>query len=313
MLRDTLNLNLLRSLSVLLELRNLTAAAKTLGLTQSAMSRQLAQLRKHLGDPLLVREGQRYLLTTHAQTLRGPLKAVLTTMDSVLDAPSFEPAQCTRQFVLCGSHYIALHMLPDLADRIARLAPRARLAMRPWEPDHYRLLADEGVDIVPTIADILPDNLHGRAMGEDKPVCLMHAAHPLARRTMRLEDYVSQPHLRVTSGSDKDSFVDPYLAQRGMQRDVKLAVPFFSAAVRLLVANDLLLTIPQHIAIALAREAPLVWQPLPFDVHTHHYYLLWHARNHHDAAHLWFRNQVHEVMQQSMHGVSQFAELKQAA
>ncbi len=306
MLTPQFNLNLLRSLDVLLETRNLTAAAKVLGLTQSALSRQLAQLREQLGDPLLIREGQRYLLTQQAEALRGPLKAVLSSMESALETPRFDPAQCSRLFTICGSDYIAEHMLPELIGKISAQAPRVRVALRMWEPGHYRLLADEGVDLVPMIADMLPDNLHGHAMGEDKPVCVMRASHPLAGQPLGLADYVGWPHLRIGGGSDKDGFVEQYLARQGLQREIRYSVPFFSSALRLVVANDLLLTIPMHIAIALGRDAPIVRKPLPFDVQTYRYWLLWHARNHHDAAHRWFREQAFDVLNHSMHGITHF-------
>ena len=134
MLNLPFNLNLLRSLDVLLETRNLTAAARRLGLTQSAMSRQLVVLRAELNDPLLIREGQRYLLTQRASALHEPLKLALAAMESVLDAPLFDPAMCTRQFVLCGSDYLADNMLPELVRKIGPLAPRLRIAFRMWDP-----------------------------------------------------------------------------------------------------------------------------------------------------------------------------------
>ena len=155
--------------------------------------------------------------------------------------------------------------------------------------------------------DALPDNLHGRSLGEDKPVCAMRAGHPLAAGELTLEQYTSWPHARIVAGSDKDSFVERHLARLGMQREVRLAVPFFASALRIVADSDLLLTIPEHIAAVLSRHAPLVWKPLPFDVHTYRYWLLWHARAHHDPAHQWFRNQVYEVLYGSIHGVSRFS------
>ncbi|MES2297438.1 MAG: LysR family transcriptional regulator [Pseudomonadota bacterium] len=304
------NFNLLRSLDTLLETRNLTAAAKRLGTTQSALSRQLAQLRIELGDPLLVREGQRYLLTERALALREPLRAALEGMEGLLAAPRFDPASCTRTFSMSGSDYIADHMLPALMRALAAQAPRLRVAFRMWEAGHYRLLAEEGVDLVPTIADALPDNLHGRAMGEDKPVCLMRSTHRLAGANMSVEDYVGAAHIAIGSGGDKSGPVDQHLAALGLRREVRVAVPFYSSALRLVAdpEHDFLLTVPQHIAVALAREAPVVWQALPFDVHSYRYWLLWHARSHHDPAHQWFRNHVYDVLQQSIHGVTRFNE-----
>ncbi len=300
------NLNLLRSLDALLETRNLTLAATMLGLTQSALSRQLAQLRTQFDDPLLIREGQRFLLTQRAEAMRGPLKATLLTLESMMDSPSFDAATCSRTFAIAGSDYLADHMLPPLVAAVTASAPRAGVAFHLWEPGYYRLLSDEGVDLVATIADLVPDNLHGRAMGEDRPVCAMRATHPLARQTLTLADYARWPHARITGGSDKDGFVEQALAQQGLRRDVRLTVPFFSSALRIVGDNDLLLTIPEHIAIKLAAQAPVVWQPLPFDAPVYRYWLLWHARNHHDPAHQWFRQQVFEVLHRFDHGVTHF-------
>ncbi|MEO5932552.1 MAG: LysR family transcriptional regulator, partial [Duganella sp.] len=264
------NLNLLRSLDALLETRNLTLAATMLGLTQSALSRQLAQLRTQFDDPLLIREGQRFLLTQRAEAMRGPLKATLLALDSMMDGPGFDAATCARTFSIAGSDYLVDHMLPPLVGAVTANAPRAAVDFHMWEPGYYRLLSDEGVDLVATIADTVPDNLHGRAMGEDRPVCAMRATHPLARQpSLTLADYARWPHARITGGSDKDGFVEQALARQGLRRDVRLTVPFFSSALRIVSDNDLLLTIPEHIAIKLAAQAPIVWRPLPFEAPVH--------------------------------------------
>ncbi|HWW68903.1 MAG TPA: LysR family transcriptional regulator, partial [Duganella sp.] len=97
------NLNLLRSLDALLETRNLTQAATMLGLTQSALSRQLAQLRIQFDDPLLIREGQRFLPTQRAEAMRGPLKATLQMLDAMMDGPGFDAATSARTFSIAGS------------------------------------------------------------------------------------------------------------------------------------------------------------------------------------------------------------------
>lgn len=300
------NLNLLRTLDVLLETRNVTAAGRLLGMTQSAVSRQLVQLREQLHDPLLIREGQRYVLSERAETLRAPLKAMLSDMESLMEGPRFDPARCTRQFVISGSDYIADNMLPDVMAQLSEQAPGVRVAFRMWESGHYRLLADEGVDLVPTVANALPEHLYGRAMGEDRPVCAMRADHPLAGQPLTLQAYAAADHLDIGGGGDKISFIDQHLARAGLARRVRLNVPFYSTAQRLLATNDLLLTIPEHVATVFAHQAPIVWTALPIDMPAYRYWMLWHARSQHDPAHQWFRNLVHQVLFQSIHGVSQF-------
>lgn len=49
-----LDLNQLVSLKTLLEYRSVTRAAKSIGMTQSAMSHRLDKLRDFFGDPLFV-------------------------------------------------------------------------------------------------------------------------------------------------------------------------------------------------------------------------------------------------------------------
>jgi DNA-binding transcriptional LysR family regulator len=51
------NLNLLPTLKVLLETRNISRAAELLNLSQPSISKQLGQLRSEFGDELLVRKG----------------------------------------------------------------------------------------------------------------------------------------------------------------------------------------------------------------------------------------------------------------
>lgn len=306
MLSD-LNLNLLRSLDVLLETRNLTQAAERLALTQSALSRHLAQLRLHLEDPLLLRQGQRFILTERAEGLRLPLKAILADIEALYQAPRFDPAECTRQFTFAGSDYLAEYMLPDILQQVAPQEPQLQIEFRLWQAGHFDILTDQGVDLVSTIADSVPENLHGRSLGHDKPVCVMSHAHPLAAQTgLSLDDYLSWPHVHISAASDKDGFVERFLKSSGLQRDVRISVPFFVSALRIVAGSSLLLTIPEHLAARFAQQFPVVLRPLPFDVHTYRYWLLWHARLERDPAHQWFRNHVYDVLSRSIYGVSRY-------
>ncbi|MER5999688.1 LysR family transcriptional regulator [Nonomuraea angiospora] len=52
-------------------LGSVKAAARTLGVSEPAVSQSLAQLRRHLGDPLLTRSGDRMVLTEGGRRLLG--------------------------------------------------------------------------------------------------------------------------------------------------------------------------------------------------------------------------------------------------
>src|SRR3954464_7688953 len=87
------NLNLLVALDGLLSQRSVTAAAKRVRVTPSAMSHSLSELRRLLGDPLLVRSGRAMVLTPRAEALATPLRALLLETERLLQGgPVFDPA-----------------------------------------------------------------------------------------------------------------------------------------------------------------------------------------------------------------------------
>ena len=127
------NLNLLPTLKVLLETRNISRAAELLHLSQPSISKQLGQLRSEFGDELLVREGQRWLLTPRAESLAAALADSLGALDRLYAAPEFAPERCERVFRLASSDYVAQHILPDICAALARAAPRAALEYSLWD------------------------------------------------------------------------------------------------------------------------------------------------------------------------------------
>ncbi len=81
-----LDLNLLLALDALLTERNVTRAAERLGLSQPTVSAALGRLRRHFGDELLHRIGNRYELTPLAQQLSARTTPALADVRRVFDA-----------------------------------------------------------------------------------------------------------------------------------------------------------------------------------------------------------------------------------
>lgn len=79
------DLNLLATLDILLEEGSVGGAAQRLGLSPSAVSRALAQLRKATGDAIFTRSaGQRMVPTVRAQAMREPVREVLARARALL-------------------------------------------------------------------------------------------------------------------------------------------------------------------------------------------------------------------------------------
>lgn len=299
---ERLNLNYLRALTVLLQERHVSRAAQELHLTQSAMSRQLAALRSHFDDPLLVREGQEYLLTAKAQRLKQQVEDILNQIDQLKGEPQFDPLSCQRSFQFACTDYVAQFIFPEVLTQLAVAAPNIDIDYRIWQPQWLDQLGQLSIDLASTMGDQLPAHVHALPLGEDQPVCLMSDRHPLASQpTLSLTELTHFKHVHISSGGDKDSFVDLHLAQHQLQRRKAFTVPFFSAGFNVLAHSDMLMVVPRHIAQNAQSQYSLCHKPLPLPVPTHRYFMIWHSIHHHDAAHRWLRELLAKVISDSIY------------
>ncbi|RYE90606.1 MAG: LysR family transcriptional regulator [Myxococcales bacterium] len=289
----SIDLNLLVALEALLAERSVSRAARRLGLSQPATSHALGRLRELLGDPLLVRAGDRMEATPRALALEGPLATALTAVRAVVapDAP-FDPARSDRAFSLETIDYAAAVLLPPLMERLGREAPRVSLEVRTRTDDIDAQLARGALDLAIGLTSPDRPGLRQQPVLSDLFVCVLRRGHPALRRPLTLDRYCAQRHLLVTPTGRPGSLVDDLLAQSGRRRHVALRVPHFLLAPPLVARSDLVWTAPGSMAQAHAALLPLTLRPPPFDLGGFTLTLRWHERAEHDPGHRWLRELV---------------------
>jgi len=128
------NLPLLASLSVLLDERNVTRAAERLGISQPALSAQLARLRDVFGDPLLTpaASGKGMVITPRGLQLKEPLRKALRQLDDVVSQRErFDPKTSERTFAIGANDNATAIIAPRLIHALEQNgAARIRLAFR---------------------------------------------------------------------------------------------------------------------------------------------------------------------------------------
>lgn len=283
------NYKLLPALVAILQTRNLTESAKQLNVTQSAMSKTLNQIRDAFHDKIVIRQANYYVLTRKGEELKSQLPALMAQLDSLYLPQQVSPQTCKRIFHLSSSDYVAQAVLPRICCALAEQAPHASISYQMWQKEKLADIPETGLDLVSTITSSVPDNLHGSIMAEDQLVVVSRRHHKLCKQTLDLERYLAGKHILISGGGDKDSPVDKALAEQGVQRDVMTTVPFFQAAIELLMKTDAMLTTPLHIAADFAQSYDLQIHALPLNLPAHQYYLLWHAKYQQDPEHRWFR------------------------
>ncbi len=123
-----LDLNLLRTFTVVYRLGSITAAAEDLGISQPAASHAVKRLRRHFGDELFVR-GRNGVQPTHLATqiyeeLGGPIARILSLAE---DRSTFEPGRSRRRFRIALTDLGEAALLPRILAVMAESGPGIRV------------------------------------------------------------------------------------------------------------------------------------------------------------------------------------------
>jgi len=287
---------LLRSLYALLNEASVSQAAGTLGLAQSAMSRHLRVLRHLTGDQLLVRVGNRMVLTERAQALLAPTRRILADM-SLITSQALPPSLRDLRLSLRIATYDFLPkaFFADLVARVTQQAPNCDLVIRGLGSrfEHYRQLADGEVDLVITVWPELPAHLRATSLLNEPLVCVMRRDHPLAGKPVALEDFQRARHLTsLEHMPGQGAVIDNQLAALGVRLHTTVRTQFLGVAPAILASTDLVFTTGRVLAEAFAAEAGLAVVPLAVRTQPLRYRLVWHERTHAHRAVRWLRDEV---------------------
>lgn len=291
------NLNLLVALDALLRERSVTLAARRARVTPSAMSHSLSTLRELLSDPLLVRSGRAMVLTTRAEGLVQPLRALLSDTERLLaGGPVFDPSTTKRTFVIAAPDFLAALLLPELLNA-QKEAPGIGFEIVPSARRGNAWLLETGdVDLaLGAIVDDAP-GIRSLDLCTEGFLCAVRADHSIARRELDLDAFVETPQLLITLGDHTGpTWIDEALARLKRKRRVVVRVRYFMAAPLIVAKTDLLVTGPSMLLRYFAELVPLRLFPPPIELPTYPEQAYWHERFDRDPAHAWLRTRVKEA------------------
>jgi DNA-binding transcriptional LysR family regulator len=292
-----LDLNLLVTLDALLEERNVTRAAARLGVSQPAVSAALARLRRHFGDELLSRVGNRYEPTPLAIQLRGRIATALTSVQRVFDSsPDFDPAEAQLEFTLMMSDYAAAVLGQAFAATLAEKAPGILLRM----PMHTPEAVDHAAETLRTVDGILLP--HGFIsdfpsvdLFEDDWVGLVAAGNPHVRDALTMEHLSSLPWVSTFHRPTAFSVAEQHLRMMGVEADAAVVVESFLTIPYFVAGTDRIAMLQRRLAGRLAGLGDVRVVELPFEPVRLVEAFWWHPAHRHDPAHQWLRRTLQEV------------------
>jgi DNA-binding transcriptional LysR family regulator len=294
-LRD-LDLNLLRTLDVLIEERHVSRAALRLGVSQSAVSHALGRLRRHFGDTLLVRQGQEMVLTPRAEELAGPLRQVLASIRHLTGPAHFDPARAEGRLRIACTDFALAIIMPHVLDGLARHAPGLSIAYSHISGEMFEQLETGFLDLCLT-GQASCRELQVEVLFQERFVLATRADHPLVGEPVTVERFIQWPHVLVDVVESRLHGIDERLAALSLQRHVALRMPSFLAAAYFACDSDLVVPIPERIAALQAPSMGLaILQPPPeLDLGPFDYVQAWHPRRNDDPLHQWLRELLRQT------------------
>jgi DNA-binding transcriptional LysR family regulator len=291
---NSIDLNLLLVFQEVYRARQISGAAKRLGLTQSAVSNALARLRRTFGDELFVRTAQGMQPTPFAEQLAEPVGAALAQVELALNQRSgFEAASSTRRFTVAMSDVGEVYFMPALIERCRSMAPHVRISsVRAGSIALKEELESGRVDLAIGAFDDVSEALYQRLLFRQPYVSMFRSRHPLASGEVTLERFVAAEHLLVDSADSPYERINQLLEKAGIGAATWFRVPHFTAVPYIVSAGDLVVTVPQKLAQRASAPFGLVWIAPPLALPSLQTNVFWHRRFNQDPGNQWLRGLV---------------------
>jgi DNA-binding transcriptional LysR family regulator len=302
--------NLLVALDALLRTESVTRAAEELHTSPAAMSRTLGRLRQVLGDPLLVRAGQRMTPTPRALALRAEVAAVVGRTAALLSRGlAADPATLRTTFTVQTSDLVLTALAPRLLRLADAEAPGVSLRFAPESTEGGPALRDGRVDLEVGVLDHMDPETGTETLTTLAMAVVVRAGHPLTRGRLTARRFADADHVTVSRRGRLTGPADAALRELGLRRRVVAALPHHLAALGLVARTDVVCLMPVPASASasagragadalLASVAPfdVVALEPPFSLPPVEIAMGWHPRNAYDGGHAWLRSAVRRTL-----------------
>jgi LysR family transcriptional regulator, regulator for metE and metH len=175
---------------------SLTRAGTVLYLTQSALSRQLADLERRLGTTLFMRNGKRMTLTPAGERLRDGARDVLSSVARVVEEVRDVGTQVEAVMRVSTECYTCYHWLPGVLrryrERFPRVEPRvmASVTRRP-----IPALLKGHLDLAIVSDPVRDRRIRLRSLFRDELMAVVPPGHPWEGRPFVEAKDIAEEHL----------------------------------------------------------------------------------------------------------------------
>ncbi|MCU4582782.1 LysR family transcriptional regulator [Acinetobacter gyllenbergii] len=286
-----IDINLYPLFIAIFEQKSISKAAQLLCISQSAVSHALQRLRTQLGDELFVRSGQKMLPTPYAEQIYQPIQTALLAIQQIaVPQQDFMPN-------MLHSLKIAIHdeiepiIFPQLVHHFSQL--NLNIQFLSSKLDRKNMLADLSAQQIDFVIDLVQphqDHLQFENLIDD------HFVVCTQQPEMSLAQYLSSPHIGVSSRRTGLLLEDIYLNRQQLSRQIFLRCQHYSTALQVLAQYpNAVLTIPQSILKNLHYAKHLKIHALPIELPKINMGMYWHEHVTHNPRHQFLRTEILKI------------------
>lgn len=243
---------------------SVTAAARALSLSQSALSHQLRELETQLRTPLYVRTRQRMVPTAAGERLLALVADVAKELHRFEhQALSGRFDQDRAEVGVAVESYTSYHWLPEVLEQFRERWPGIDIQIRPeFARDIPAGLRDGAVDLALVYSQPADPRIQTQHILDDCYVVVTSPRHALQALPFVPLDALEQEHLLVSTASEPVPILDDVMRPAGVEPRLTTFVPLTETLIELAAADIGVAVLPQWVARPALESGKVKSRPL---------------------------------------------------
>ena len=285
----TLRMSHLRTLAALAQLGQVRRVADAFHVTQSAISKQIAEIEAGLGAVVVRRDGNRLVLTPIGQKLTARASDILHQIERTRHEIAALQGGLSGHVVLGAVTTVNGWLVPQAIRALKERAPAVSMAVEEDTADRLLpRLIDRSIDlaVIRMWHPVAHEGLSQRVLMDDAIVIAVSAQHTLAGRTaLSWDEALACPWIVPRAGSPAHGALSALLASHG-RRIPSGAVESISITLNLalLASGPFVALLPRHLALHLIAQQRISVLPLDTADLLSETRVFWRS-DEHDATH----------------------------
>lgn len=222
--RSGITLRELEVLQALVGAGTAISAARGLGISQSAVSRRLAQLEDRLGFQLFLRAGGRLVPTVEALSINEQLAPVFDTLARIANRSDEAQSTYRGTLAIVAPPTIAHRFLPARISAFKKQNPDLQITFDVLASDSLLTGIAEGrFDMGMTDSDVAHEGIRNELLLETQAICILPKHHHLSSCTViRPENLQDEPFIALSRRHSSRAAIDRLFDKAGLRLNTVL-------------------------------------------------------------------------------------------